>query len=66
MSSFYRFLDYHFLLQLTSEIFGFVHGLWIRDLDLFAELSMVHSEEMGPAMDRANLACKSNGVYMNL
>nr|XP_022334186.1 importin-11-like [Crassostrea virginica] len=44
--------------SLTSEIFGFVHGLWIRDLDLFAELSMVHSEKMGPAMDRANLACK--------
>lgn len=44
--------------SLTSEIFGFVHGLWTRDLDLFAELSLVHSENMGPAMDRANLSCK--------
>ncbi|XP_062597784.1 importin-11-like [Saccostrea cucullata] len=44
--------------ELTGEIFGFVYGLWIRDLDLFAELSQVHSDEMGPAMDRANLSCK--------
>lgn len=51
------------LLQLTSEIFGFVHGLWTRDLDLFAELSLVHSENMGPAMDRANLSCKSIALF---
>ncbi|XP_048738332.2 importin-11-like [Ostrea edulis] len=44
--------------DLTSEIFGFVYGLWIRDLDLFATLSLQHNEEMGPAMDRANLSCK--------
>lgn len=40
-----------------------MHGLWTRDLDLFAELSLVHSENMGPAMDRANLSCKSIALF---
>lgn len=43
-----------------------MHGLWTRDLDLFAELSLVHSENMGPAMDRANLSCKSTALFKSL
>lgn len=44
---------------MTSEIFGFVYGLWIRDLDFFVEFLLVYSENMGLVMDRVNFFCKS-------